>query len=103
MPMMPKKQPIANPVSEFCDQLLTDRFKNAPEAHLLHLIVVNGANADPNGVLNLLADLYNEIGEFITRMNDGEFSEWMPPGAMPASDVTIDIPHETDESVLELP
>ena len=95
--MMPKKQPIANPVSEFCDQLLTERLRDAPEADILHLIVVNGANADPNGVIDILVEMHDKIGEFITAMNDGEFKEWQPPEAKTEPEI------EVDAAVLGLP
>ena len=101
--MMPKKQPIANPVSEFCDNLLTERFQDAPESDLLHLIVVNGANADPNGVIDMLVDLHDKIGDFITRMNDGEFREWTAPEP-DAAELGLDVPDpDMAEAVLELP
>ena len=103
--MLPKKQPIANPVSEFCDNLLTERFQDAPESDLLHLIVVNGANADPNGVIDMLVELHDKIGDFVTKMNDGEFREWTAPEPEPvkdAAELNLLVP-EVDSAVLELP
>lgn len=96
---MPTPKPPANPVAQFIDELLTEYFKDASEAELLHTIAVNIANDDPNKVVDLLVSVHNEIGEFITAANDGKFKEWQPPSASPPES-----PRDTEsQKVLELP
>ena len=101
--MMPKRSPVANPVSEFVLALLEDVTHNAPEAELLHTIAVNGANSDPNGVIDMLVGLHEKIGVFIVAMNDGEFREWTAPEP-DAAELGLDVPDpDMAEAVLELP
>ena len=95
--MMPDREPIANPVSEFLDGLLDERFGDAPEGELLRTIVINNSNGDPNGVIELLVQLHDKIGVFVTRLQDGEFKEWQPP-VEPEPELTAEA-----EAVLELP
>ena len=90
-PLLPSSQPVKNPVSEFLDNLLTEKYGDAAETELLHLIVVNSANEDPNGVLEMMVDLHDRIGVFVTRVQDGEFKEWTTPEATAADDATIEV------------
>lgn len=97
-PMLPKKQPVRNPVSEFVADLLEEKFGDIPEAELLNIIGINNSNADPNGVLDLLVDLHERIGVFVTRMQDGEFENWTAPEAETETEPTPEA-----DAVLELP
>lgn len=90
-PMMPARQPVMNPVSEFIADLLEAKLGDIPEAELLNIIGINNANSDPNGVLDLLVDLHDRIGVFVTRVQDGEFKEWTTPEATAADDATIEV------------
>ena len=106
-PMLPKIQPVMTPVSEFIADLLEAKLGNIPEAELLNTIGINNANSDPNGVLDLLVDLHDRIGVFVTRMNDGEFESWTQPTAEPADtdlrQIDTDIRSGEKSAVLELP
>lgn len=108
-PMMPPRQPVKNPVSEFLDDILTEHLGDGGEAELLHTIAVNNGNEDPNGILDLLVDLHDRIGVFVTRMQDGEFKEWTAPEATaePADtdlrQIDTDIRSGEKSAVLELP
>ena len=108
-PLMPARQPVKNPVSEFIADLLEAKLGDIPEAELLNIIGINNANSDPNGVLDLLVDLHDRIGVFVTRMQDGEFKEWTAPEATaePADtdlrQIDTDIRSGEKSAVLELP
>ena len=85
-PLIPSQQPVRNPVAEFTLNLVRSATKGAEEGKLIETIVVNNSNANPNGVIEMLIDLHNRIGDFVEALNNNEFDDWKSPEQIQAEE-----------------
>ena len=71
--------------------MFDERFNDVPEMKMLRDIIIRIANDHPNDTIDFLADVHNDIGEFVVDVLDGKFKEWTAP-----DDVDVD-----EEEVIE--
>ena len=74
--MLPEEVVLENPVSEFIADEFENLFDDVEAIALLRLVAVKISNEHPESTLAGLIRFHNDIGAFVTALNNGQYEDY---------------------------